>query len=221
MRRCGALQGNRLFTLSAGRRVVNIVWDRYYRGLTREPAAGGRERAELALQLGRAVYGDSPQSGITPAQWTALRYFARANRFSRTVSAFAQFHATTRGTASQTIKGLVTRGYLHRTRSERDGRSSRFDLTSRSRTLLAQDPLEHLVHRAAELTPVARQGTVVALRELLAGLARQRALTLPGRCALCGHLGGGGGDSWRCGLMQEPLAEDELEQLCARFSPEG
>jgi DNA-binding MarR family transcriptional regulator len=186
--------------------------------MKQEPAGGGRELAELALQLGRAVYGESPQSGITPAQWTALRYFARANRFSRTVSAFAQFHATTRGTASQTIKGLVTRGYLRRTRSERDGRSARFDLTPRSRTLLVQDPLEHLVRRAAELAPAARDGTVMALRELLTGLARERAQALPGRCALCGHLGGGAGGNWRCGLMQEPLAEDELGQLCARFS---
>lgn len=191
--------------------------------MKRESSGGGRELAELALQLGRAVYGDSPQSGITPAQWTALRYFARANRFSRTVSAFAQFHATTRGTASQTIKGLVTRGYLRRTRSEHDGRSARFDLTPRSRTLLVQDPVEHLVRRAGALAPAAREGTVLALRELLAGLARERDQPLPGRCALCGHLGGGAapGGGWQCGLMQEPLAADELEQLCARFSPQG
>ena len=191
--------------------------------MKQEPAGGGRELAELAVQLGRAVYGESPQSGVTPAQWAALRYFARANRFSRTVSAFAQFHATTRGTASQTIKGLVTRGYLRRTRSERDGRSSRFDLTPRSRSLLTQDPLEHLVRRAAELAPSARQGAVSTLRQLLAGLARERAQALPGRCALCGHLGGatGAATGWQCGLMQEPLAADELEQLCARFSPKG
>jgi hypothetical protein len=31
----------------------------------------------------------------------ALRFFARANSFSRTPSAFAEFQATTRGTASQ------------------------------------------------------------------------------------------------------------------------
>jgi DNA-binding MarR family transcriptional regulator len=191
--------------------------------MMREPAGGGRELAELALQLGRAVYGESPRSGITPAQWTALRFFARANRFSRTVSAFAQFHATTRGTASQTIKGLVTRGYLRRTRSERDGRSACFDLTPRSRALLAEDPLEHLVRRATELAPAAREGTVVTLRQLLAGLARERVQALPGRCALCGHLAGGvgTGSRWQCGLMQEPLAEDELQQLCARFSPVG
>jgi len=191
--------------------------------MIREPEPGGRELAELALQLGRAVYGDSPRPGITPAQWTALRWFARANRFSRTVSAFAQFHATTRGTASQTIKGLVERGYLRRTRSERDGRSVRFDLTRRSRTLLMQDPLERVVRDADALAPAARAGTVAALRQLLAGLAREREQAVPDRCALCGHLAAGAAATggWQCGLMQEPLDEQELQQLCARFSPAG
>jgi DNA-binding MarR family transcriptional regulator len=49
---------------------------------------------------------------LSPAQWMALRYFARANSFSRNPSAFAEFQATTRGTASQAIKALEASGYL-------------------------------------------------------------------------------------------------------------
>ena len=71
--------------------------------------------AELILHLGRIASGDGLVGGLTPVQWTGLRYFARANRFSRTPSAFAAFHGTTRGTASQTVKGLVADGYLKQT----------------------------------------------------------------------------------------------------------
>ncbi|HKN41440.1 MAG TPA: hypothetical protein VJV87_00945, partial [Sphingomicrobium sp.] len=39
--------------------------------------------------------------------WMALRFFSRANSFSRTPSAFAEFQATTRGTATQAIKALL------------------------------------------------------------------------------------------------------------------
>jgi len=85
--------------------------------------------AELVVQLGRIAHGYGYTEGLTPAQWSALRYLSRANRFSRTVSAFAEFHATTRGTASQTVKCLVARGYLSRTRSPRDGRSARLQVT--------------------------------------------------------------------------------------------
>ena len=98
-----------------------------------------RDVAELIARIGRTAYGDGFIEGLTPAQWTALRYFSRANRFSRTVSAFAEFHATTRGTASQTVKGLVKNGFLTRRRSERDRRSVHFDLMEKSLVLLQRD----------------------------------------------------------------------------------
>src|SRR5215475_13325329 len=63
----------------------------------------------------------------------ALRYFARANPFSRTPSAFAAFQATTRGTASQAIKALEAGGYLVRQRSKADGRSVSLRLTSKGK----------------------------------------------------------------------------------------
>ncbi len=53
--------------------------------------------AELMEQLGHCACSEAFSAGLNPAQWSALRYFQRANRFSRTVSAFAQYHGTTRG----------------------------------------------------------------------------------------------------------------------------
>ena len=104
--------------------------------------------AELAAQLSRLVYGDAFIDGLTPAQWTALRFFSRANRFSRTVSAFAEFHATTKGPASQTVKSLVIKELIKRTRSKSDGRSARLDLTANGRALLKNDPFEILIRAA-------------------------------------------------------------------------
>src|SRR5262249_27323463 len=69
-----------------------------------------RETAELLLLVGRLVQTEGYDGELSPAQWMALRYFARANTFSRTPSAFAEFQATTRGTASQAIKALEAGG---------------------------------------------------------------------------------------------------------------
>jgi|SRR5271169_6343430 len=77
-----------------------------------------RETAELLLQVGRLVQAESYDGELSPAQWMALRYFARANSFSRNPSAFAEFQATTRGTASQAIKALEADGYLVRQQSD-------------------------------------------------------------------------------------------------------
>src|SRR5262249_8835445 len=78
-----------------------------------------RETAELLLLVGRLVQAEGYDGELSPAQWMALRYFARANTFSRTPSAFAEFQATTRGTASQAIKALEVGGYLVRQRDRR------------------------------------------------------------------------------------------------------
>lgn len=208
--------------------IVKMVSDRYHQPMTRPDdstpsmASGGsaQELAELALQLGRTTYGEYPADGLTPAQWTALRFFGSANRFSRTVSAFAEFHATTRGTASQTVKSLVERGLLRRTRSERDGRSVRFDLSPAARRQLARDPFQSVVRAAASLPEAHRLRALAVLQSLLEQVAEDRHRPLPGRCMLCGHLQEEGG-AYRCRLLQEPLERSEVAELCVRFSARG
>src|SRR4249920_2955363 len=104
-----------------------------------------RETAELLLQVGRLVQAEGYDGELSPAQWMALRYFARANQFSCNPSAFAEFQATTRGTASQAIKVLEAGGYLVRQRSEADGRSVALRLTDKGHEVVARDPFEVLV----------------------------------------------------------------------------
>lgn len=194
--------------------IVNDFGLRYHPRMIRTKPGSERTVAELALQLGRAAYGDSPADSLTPAQWMALRFFGRANRFSRTVSAFAEFHSTTRGTASQTVKSLVQRGYLTRTRSERDGRSATVDLTAKARRILEDDPFEAVVRAAAGLSPAQRDRTAASLRGILRRLAVDRERAVPGICTRCGHLATVGPGSYRCRLMREPLTATELGQLC-------
>ena len=88
-----------------------------------------RETAELLVQVGRLVQAEGYDGELSPAQWMALRFFARANLFSRPPSAFAEFQATTRGTATQTIKSLEAGGYLVRQPSKVDKRSVSLRLT--------------------------------------------------------------------------------------------
>jgi DNA-binding MarR family transcriptional regulator len=178
----------------------------------------GAHVADLVLQLGRAAYADCTAGGLTQAQWMALRFFARANRFSRNVSGFADFHATTRGTASQTVKSLVEQGYLQRTRSDKDGRSARFDLTARADEKLADDPMDDLVRAVGALGDRQKEQAAESLQQIMMNLAKGRGGSMLGACTLCGHLQTGA--TLRCRLMQESLDASELEQLCVRFMPE-
>ena len=181
--------------------------------------------AELVLRLGCIASGEGLVNGLTPAQWTVLRYFARANRFSRTPSAFAAFHGTTRGTASQTIKNLETQGYLTRTRSAADGRSIRLDLTDKARAVLVNDLFEALVRAADALPTGVRSEFANALQRMLGQVASERGKPPFGTCASCKHLEGDGGGGWEeqmsyaCGFASGPLLLEELDELCIYFVP--
>jgi DNA-binding MarR family transcriptional regulator len=116
--------------------------------------------ARLIDRVARTVQGAAYRAGLNPAQWAALRYFACANRFSRTLSAFARYHATSLGTASQTVKALVAKGLLERRADARDRRRQHLVPSAAGRRLLERDPLG-LVARAAETLPGERRRDVL------------------------------------------------------------
>jgi len=183
-------------------------------------AAQPAKLAEMLLHLARLAQGEARADGLTPAQWSALRYFGRANRFSRTASAFASFHATTRGTASQTIKSLIARGYLRRTPSRHDRRSARIDLTEKGSQALAGDPFRALIRAVSALPPGQSAGLAQTLRGLAADVAEARQTPYFGCCHECRHLEGGeGGTPPYCHCVEERLAPEELDFLCVDCLP--
>ncbi|MFQ5936914.1 MAG: MarR family winged helix-turn-helix transcriptional regulator [Acidiferrobacterales bacterium] len=180
--------------------------------------------AQLIEQLGRCTWGDTFVQGLNPAQCTALRYFGRANRFSRTVGAFARYHGTTRGTASQTVKALVEKGYLRRRPDKRDHRTFRLDLTAKARKFVAQDPFHALVTAAAVLPSDRRFAVADGLQLMLDRLLTERRRPLFGVCTACAHLRAedcclNSATPYECGLLEEPLAEDDLAEMCVNYEP--
>ena len=186
----------------------------------------GRETAELLLQVGRLVQAEGYHGELSPAQWMALRFFARANQFSRNPSAFAEFQATTRGTASQAIKALEAGGYLVRQRSEADGRSVTLRLTDKGKEAIARDPFELLVRAVDSLDPEERTAVHDALHHVLTTVAASGAHRHFGVCQNCGHLGGetcgcsthATKSALECQLFGVPIEPEDAGLLCAHFS---
>lgn len=189
---------------------------------TPQPADGTLQLAELLVHIGRSARAEDcgGAAPMTAAQWTALRFFAHANRASRTPSAFASFQATTRGTASQTIKTLESRGLLARRRADHDGRSVQFHLTGEGQKLLAQDPLRQLTAAIGRLTPGDRATLARVLPELAADLAQARGASAFGTCGRCEHYECRG-DGGYCACVAMTLAPFEIGQLCVRYAPKS
>ena len=101
--------------------------------------------AELFQRVCQANYVLGYSSGLNPAQWSALRYFSRANRNARTVSAYFKSHGITSGTASQTVAALVRKGFLVSAPVPGDGRAKSLEVTEAGAEFLENDPVRAFI----------------------------------------------------------------------------
>lgn len=109
--------------------------------------------ADLLEHLVHRIQGISFARGLKPAQWVALRYLARANESARNVTRFAQFHATSKSAASQTLGVLVKKGLVKAQPDPDDPRIKTLSLTARGKRLIQDNPLGGLVDVLEGLQP--------------------------------------------------------------------
>lgn len=124
-------------------------------------------------QILRLANGAAFAGGLNPAQWSALRYLADAVPEGRTVTAFAQYHATTSGTASQTVAALVRKGLVERLPETGDRRRNRLELTSRGHDMLCGDPLDGIAAAIAAQPLSVQEDLAAGLETTLRTLMKQ------------------------------------------------
>jgi DNA-binding MarR family transcriptional regulator len=189
--------------------------------------ADSRHVADILDRLARIAHGAQFCAGLNPAQWEALRFLARANRYSRSPGAIAEYLGATRGTVSQTLIALEAKGYIRRTRCAADKRAVDVALTEAGRSLLAKDPLTVLGASVAALAEDEQCVLTRTIDRVFESLQAARGLCGFGRCRECCHLRPDDGEepavtapsACRCGVTGEALATDELDQICVDFRP--
>jgi DNA-binding MarR family transcriptional regulator len=183
-----------------------------------------QEIVELLIQAGRLGLSAQRNSKLTASQWMALRFLARANKFSRTLSGFADYQATTRGTASQTIKALERNGFLKRERSAHDGRSYILRLTRNGHSVLNEDPMRVLVEAVEQLNERTKLELRDTLRHALGSAAGVPNRVPVGTCRECLFFQKPSrrrtrGEDKRgfCKLLMLPVEDKEKDLLCVKF----
>ena len=177
--------------------------------------------AELVGRLGRMAHGLQYTSGLNPAQWEALRFIARANRYSRSPGAIARYLGTTRGTVSQTLIALETKGYIRRLRCDADRRALTVDLTDTGRRLIEDDPLCLVLQAADALDCDSRQQLADGLEGLVRAVQLAKGLPEFGPCLNCVHFlpaePEADAASCHCTLTDEPIPPGETGKICVEF----
>ena len=174
--------------------------------------------ANLIERIGLLSRADEKVDDLYPAQWSALRYLKRANRFSGTPTALTRYLGTTRGTVSQTINALERKGYVQKKPGKEDRRSIDVILTPAGHRKLEDDPILRLAknveHALESGAPKLRQ----MLEDTLRVIVQTNAGYTFGQCHTCRHFLLNHNTSkkqpHRCALLDVPLSSDDGELIC-------
>lgn len=179
------------------------------------------DAAHLIDRLDRLARSGEATGDLNPAQWEALRFIARANRFSRTPAALAEYLGSTRGTVSQTLIALEQKGQITRQPSARDRRSVMLALTAVGERSLKDDPILALAADLAGADPEKLCIVAETLRWALQAMITRNGGRAFGACYTCRHFSKGGSARWphHCLLLDEPLSEADSRAICVEQEP--
>ncbi len=119
-------------------------------------------------RLSRLMRASEFGGGLNPAQWEALRFLSRANRFSNSPGALTRYLGATKGTISQTVKALERKKLIEKSERPGEKRSVVLRLTPAGTEMMAQDPWSALARSCDALGGKTRRRMDRGLAEMLA-----------------------------------------------------
>jgi DNA-binding MarR family transcriptional regulator len=184
------------------------------------------ENSDIAYpleRLTRLLRAGEHEGGLNPAQWEALRYLARANRFSNSPIALTRFLGSTKGTISQTIKALERKGFIAKGPRENEGRSINLSLTPKGSEALKNDPLAKFSKSLDELSGKTRRRLAKGLADLLEIDLQRREQPSFSTCPTCRYFREKGREDdprgpHSCMYFDVGLSSAELPLICIAHS---
>lgn len=157
--------------------------------------------------------------GLQPVPLLALSYLGKANRYSDTPAAVAEYLGLSRAATSQSLALLEERGFVERVQDSADRRVWHLALTAQGRAVVASalPPPEWKALLGQRGGPAGR--LEMELEELLRSLQRAGGSASFGVCRTCRHFLAGPGARYRCGLTGEPLAAAQTAKICREHEP--
>jgi DNA-binding MarR family transcriptional regulator len=178
----------------------------------------------LLDRLGRLTRELQFANGLNPAQWEALRFLARANKFSRSPTALADYLGATKGTVSQTLIALESKGLITRCKKTEDRRQVDLCLTEAGQAMLGRDPMQTLEQAATEVADELGGEMVKGLSRLLHDLQTRNQINEFGVCQDCSLFCVNAqaaaaelNDSGTCGNNGETIDAAEKSKICINF----
>lgn len=129
--------------------------------------------ADLLELTTRMLHSRGYAADLFPAQWVALRYFARAQKDMRTASDLARFQGLANGPVSRTVRTLVQKGLLRKSVEQPKGRAELLELTEAGTALLLLDPMVELARVLGQVAIEDQMAMARGLEHILRGMTAQ------------------------------------------------
>lgn len=148
--------------------------------------------------------------GLQTIHLEVLNYLSISNKYSNTPVAVSNYLGNTKGTTSQTINLLESKGYLKKVKNAKDKRSIKLELTRRGKSLV------DLFNSKMNKISVDNKDIKVAeavLKNILKSIQNANSNKSFGICKTCRffiHESEG----FKCGLTKEVLYTDEIDKIC-------
>jgi MarR family transcriptional repressor of emrRAB len=174
---------------------------------------------ELVERLGNLMRTELRKTGsdesLQPVHLQALIYISKANRYSNTPQALADYLGLTKGTVSQTLLLLDRRGLIERFEDDIDRRVVRLRLSSSGERYLAESqPALAWQNATRNISPNRIRNATSALREALITLQEDNEGTTFGACQTCTWCQKLSQRIYRCGRMGDRLSGPETRKIC-------
>lgn len=146
--------------------------------------------------------------GLALAQLEVLRFLARCNRFSDTVTSMVDYLGATKGTLSQSVNALERKGFVVRVADPDDRRVQHCRLTAAGLEVVRTS------HDASILRSVGGEREATErLERLLSEMLAARGGRAFGVCASCAHHRRTD-EGRRCDLLGVDLSEEDASRIC-------
>ncbi len=153
--------------------------------------------------------------GLQPVQFDALCYLASCNRYSDTPKAVTEFLGLTKGTVSQSIKILESKGLVLKQADKNDKRVTHLAVSQQGELLVERLMPANMLKLACHNSSEDELGkTVEMLRTMLRQVQDANGFKSFGQCQTCSHNQKRDDGSYFCGLTQEALSAQDILLIC-------
>lgn len=180
---------------------------------------------KLAMAMKSHAWAGAGERRLTPTQGQILALLRARGVPALRLTQVAEQLAISAPTASDSVRALVDKGLVRKTRAADDARAVALELTETGLTEAERAAAwpDFMLVAIGALTPAEQEAFLAGLIKVIGALVERGEIPMQRTCVLCHHFNvnsqGGDEPSHHCTIRDEPIATGRIRMDCAQHQP--